>query len=481
MNYSEMLHDFLDSSLNSSGEETLFRALASDDELRFEMKYLLKLRDAVRDDDEAAVVPIASTNAIFSQLGYTAPAALVGAAGGAVGTQAGLWPLLKSAGGYLLAMLVGAVVTSGIFILNDDSADTRLATAGGPSAAAQTQNPAPPQVAETRTAPAVSTGTAGTIGEGNNMSVERSADRSAAAVVENGRKNPAQRLSGNVGANGSTEIVASNAKNGATDAAARQRGPNGNGTATDVTAAASRKEDAPQSPLNTEQPASATDRGTELLEATPQQSPLADPATIEENLSEPPAGESRSGTIASPTPFTFEEEKSDEWRRPTISLGVRAAALPFELKSATTALPEASQSVDNITASISYHAPFHRNLAFVFEGGKESYLLTFNEHRRDGRVLVHEAQPSVFWAGVGGRYSFAPQSAFNPFVQAVLGGSEAGMIGRTMAGLQWSLNDQIGLMGGLEYNVAAYRFQGETTISPKLGANFGITFNLFGN
>lgn len=470
MNYSEMLHDFLDSSLHSSGEDALFRALAVDDELRFEMKYLLKLRDAVRDDDEAAVVPIASTNAIFSQLGYTAPAALVGAAGGAVGTQAGLWPLLKSAGGYLLAMLVGAVVTSGIFILNDDSADNRLATAGGPTAAAQTQNPATPQVPEQETAPAVSAGTAGTIKEGNNISVERS----AAAVVPNSGKTTAQRLSGNVGANGSTAI-------GSAEAATRQRGPNGNGTAADVTAAASADDKTPQSPLSTEQPASATDRGAELLEATPQQSPLADPATIEEGLAEPPATESRSGTIASPTPFTFEEEKSDEWRWPTVSLGVRAAVLPFELKTATTALPEASQSVDNITAGISYHAPFHRNLAFMVEGGKESYLLTFNEHRRDGRVLVHEAQPSVFWAGIGARYSFAPQSAFNPFVQAVGGGSEAGMIGRSMIGLQWSLNDQIGMIGGLEYNIAAYRFQGETTLSPKLGANFGITFNLFGN
>ena len=53
MNYSEMINDFLDNSLPGSDEETLFHALATDDELRFELKYLLGLRDTVKNDQKA--------------------------------------------------------------------------------------------------------------------------------------------------------------------------------------------------------------------------------------------------------------------------------------------------------------------------------------------------------------------------------------------------------------------------------------------
>lgn len=466
MNYSEMLNDFLDSSLNGSEEETLFRALASDDELRFEMKYLLKLRDAVREDDEAAVVPIASTNAIFAQLGYTAPAAIVGAAGGVVGTQAGLWTVMKSAGGYLLAMLVGAVVTSGIFLMNEDSDDAGLATATKPTT---TLTQGVPGTSTQATPSNTANGAAVVQPQGNNGAVSSVNTDKLAAAVQSPQPIIRNRTLNSASADRKNESLLANAQRpSATDAEAT----------TQTSAAASSQSSS--NGVSTKAPATNNARANALAQGTPQEDPLVSATSIAKNASQP-VTESRSSDLDSPTPFTFEEEKPKEWRKATLSLGVRAAVLPFELKSATTALPESSQGIDNISASISYPLPIHRNLAFMVEAGKESYLLTFNERRSDGRIFQHEVMPSVFWAGVGARYSFAPQSAFNPFVQVVGGGSEAGMIGRSMLGLQWSLTDQIGMIGGLEYNIAAYRFQGETTTSPKLGLNYGITFNLFGN
>lgn len=448
MNYSEMLHDFLDSSLNGPGEETLFRALASDDELRFEMKYLLKLRDAVRDDDEARVVPVASTNAIFGQLGYTAPAAIVGAAGGIAGAQSGLWPLLKSAGGYLLAMLAGAFVTAGVFIATDD---TSASTPNGP-AIVRTQ-PARQTPGDVTTSPAQqSPANAGISTSNSDGTVAANAP-----AISGGRRTPNVAAPPTVATKKDIDAKTAVSSVSQTDATIKE----------DPNAVV------PARPHDDPPPVGGNNlvKSVGLMSATPHEDPLADPA----RATQEPTVEERSSELKLESPI-LEEKKPKVRRQETMSVGVRAAVLPFELKSPTTALPESTEGFDNITASLTY--TLHRNVSFLVEGGKESYLLTFNDRRSGAR---HEVMPSVFWAGMGARFSFAPGSQFNPFVQFVGGGSEAGMIGRSMLGLQWSVSDQFGMMGGLEYNLAAYRFQGETATSPKLGLNYGLMFNLFGN
>jgi hypothetical protein len=73
MNYSELLHDFVDGTTDANQEQSLFMALASHDELRTDLKQLLAIKSAVQNDSKAFVPPVESTLALFSTLGFAAP------------------------------------------------------------------------------------------------------------------------------------------------------------------------------------------------------------------------------------------------------------------------------------------------------------------------------------------------------------------------------------------------------------------------
>jgi len=106
MNNSELLLEFLDGDLSPDQEDALFSALASNSDLRREMKDHLAISSAVRGDMEAFSPPVESTRHIFSTLGFQAlvpspppPAVPVGN------------PFRH----YVLSGLVGAVVTAVLF------------------------------------------------------------------------------------------------------------------------------------------------------------------------------------------------------------------------------------------------------------------------------------------------------------------------------------------------------------------------------
>mgnify|MGYP007034011222 CR=1 FL=1 len=74
MNYSELLHDFLDGTLAGEHQESLFHALAQDIDLRAEMQQLLRIKRAVQSDTEAFMPPPEARDAIFARLGFGASA-----------------------------------------------------------------------------------------------------------------------------------------------------------------------------------------------------------------------------------------------------------------------------------------------------------------------------------------------------------------------------------------------------------------------
>lgn len=73
MNYEELVHEFLDGSLQSGQEEQLFLSLSASDELRSELKQQLAIRNAVRSDIKALTPRAESTLRIFRELGFSAP------------------------------------------------------------------------------------------------------------------------------------------------------------------------------------------------------------------------------------------------------------------------------------------------------------------------------------------------------------------------------------------------------------------------
>ncbi len=452
MNYSEMLHEFLDNSLSGSSEETIFRALAADEELRFEFKALLKMQDAVRDDAKARVVPLASTNAVFAQLGYTTPA-LVGAGGAVAATQTGLLPLLRSAGGYLLAALVGAVLTSSIFVFTSDDTQPRIAEkATGTTAVVQSPsaqnlpnlagtNPAEAKAAETvASAPAITNRTESVAVASTTLAATKKEPKAQPQVVV------PQTIGNPQDVSTTSEL-----------SVAQETDPAFN--------AASSEDSQPALRL-------------ESLQAAELEQP-AEPLFVEDKEISEEALESRSAKVG-PEP-KLDLGEAYRTRPVAFSATVHSRALSIAEKTPSESLPTSTEGMEDMSLNLMLPVPgIAKNFAFVGEVGQESYLLTFNEKKRDGRVFQYEVKPSVLWGAIGLRYTYGSEDRLSLFAQGLFGGSEAGTIIRGMVGTQFAITENFGLTLGVEANTAMYQFQGESYTSPKFGLKYGVTYNILG-
>ena len=75
---SEKLVLLLDGELSPTQEVPLFTDLASNDELRAEMRELISIKNIVRNDSEAFIPPFAATSAVFTSAGFSIPGLISG-------------------------------------------------------------------------------------------------------------------------------------------------------------------------------------------------------------------------------------------------------------------------------------------------------------------------------------------------------------------------------------------------------------------
>ena len=110
------------------------------------------------------------------------------------------------------------------------------------------------------------------------------------------------------------------------------------------------------------------------------------------------------------------------------------------------------------------------------EVGNESFPMTF-EGIRSGQLIRYEQQPISTWAGITYRHSFAPigNSAFTPFAQGLIGGSQFGPLGRLTGGILYSPAGPLSFMLGVEGTSMAYTFQDTWFTSSKLGLTYGMS------
>lgn len=456
MNYSEMLHDFVDSALPSGEEETLFHALAADEDLRFELKYLLTLRDTVRDDEEAGVVPLASTGALFSRLGYAIPAG-VGAIGGAAGSG-GLMALLKGWGGYGVAALLGALLTGGIFLATEASADRSPSSFASASASAD----------------------------------ERSARTTGSARPSNDitdATTTSSTLSSSSLPSSSTPIAATSPAGGARAISAK-------GTSVVRSTAVT--------PPRTTPAARADTRADDALRSPESRVTIADQSSLDliDEVTNADASASRAAVKLQTTPIRISEkwplempridsiigtdlQKPAEPADPRDVKGVQGtpsftfsvSSTPIELTSPMFATTDAGDDFE-WKAGINY--PLTSHFVAVGEGGEESYLLTFREQRPDGRVNLYEVTPTVLWGAIYLRWMpLGADAKVSPFIQGGLGGSEAGWMERGILGAEINVTDWLMMSGGLELSNVNYRYQDESYSSPRFGVSYGIRVNPF--
>lgn len=452
MDYSMMLNAYLEDDLPGSREETLFRALAEDEELRSEFKYMLKLRDAVREDDEAYAVPYASSSSVFSQLGYSTPAFVAGAAAGN--------SFFRTIATHASALVVGILLSSGFFLLTQQDEAT-----------------------------VASTEAAGANGASPNL---------AALEGTNGR--PA----------GGTSTKSATAAGAAGSAGVTPVGPNANGTAASVSAAIPERRVAQGIPNVTS--TSTSSSGAFLKQGVPRSgrtTPIVENAgtQVEHEVGDatremmepsetlgkvvpvmPSVVEDANELVTDPDTVVEVENRSNMRQAiaPEVEIGVPFLSNPqFGMRYAvtsesipaigTTSIP-ASETGGEWTASTGINV-YNSHWTFALEFGHAKYLQQFTAERGDGTRIAYEQLPGVMWGGIGLRYTLMPKATLTPYAQILGGGSEAGPIARGLVGINANLFGGVNVTAGLEASHLWYAFQDKTWTSQSYGAVLGFSYN----
>ncbi len=435
-----MLHNFLENDLSGNNEETLFHALARDEDLRFEMKYLLNLKAAVAEDDEAAVIPVATTSSLFSRLGYSIPAT-VAAAGTA--TRGGLF---DTWGKNILSGLLGVLLASTFFLVgnggNGDDGTSRLDEGV----------------------------LAGTAIEMRRDGESMARDLARLVVIEGAPQQQSSEI---------TSIPPVPRPKGTAPLARSQKRTESRNQVVTTTneledlAVASEKIDPPPSEkVDLVQPTRTADELFAMESTTDRRILTDDNDDATELLATLQMNEKR-------------DESNDMLKRSRergLALSARGSLVPFTLKESempqfASVLPQESGPTD-FAVGLELPLPNSPSLSAVVEAGRESYLLTFRDTRPNGTTTLHEAEPTVLWATLGLRWSPLQEWAIAPFGQVALGGSGSGIMERFMLGTTWRPGGPVELTGGLELSMTQYQFKGSWLNSPRLGLSYGVQWNL---
>jgi hypothetical protein len=129
----------------------------------------------------------------------------------------------------------------------------------------------------------------------------------------------------------------------------------------------------------------------------------------------------------------------------------------------------------NMGATLLYNVS--DELAFGLDVRNEHYYQQFHGTDLNNEEFLYKQFPNyLVWSGVG-KWKFLKFSSYDTFSQFMLGGTNTGMVGRLMLGVEYSPQPQFTFMLGVEGSVLGYNYQGTTYFSPKMGLNYGVAFN----
>jgi hypothetical protein len=421
--YNERIHQLLDGELDSPGEAVLFGELAENSDLRSEFMQLLAIRTAVQQDRAGLVPPIALTNSVFTGLGITAPlaGAAAGAAGGAVATSWLTKALLP-----LTAALAAAGLTYGLM-----SSEQRVAN--------------------------------------SEQRVANSEQRVA---------NSEQRVA-------SSEQRVANSEQRTASSEQRTASSEQRTASSEQRAASSEQRTASSENMELRRLRAEVSRLSEAL-ALAAMTEAEEPAQIQVQDVQVEPAEVPVSTTAIDLTHTITLARDTD---PRVLMPMKEAPIVPEYQDYPSFLVQfrglASSGLTQVSVAPQTSLMENANLAMMYqlspqhligvEVGNESFPMTF-EGMRSGQLIRYEQQPISTWAGITYRHSFAPigNSAFTPFAQGLLGGSQFGPLGRLTGGILYSPAGPLSFMLGVEGTSMAYTFQDQWFTSSKLGLTYGM-------
>lgn len=423
MDYSTLLLEFIDGTLEGPDELALFNALSSNEELRAEFKHLLAISSSVRNDITPFIPPTSSTQHIFSQLGFTPPlpapvaittstSALQAASTAASSTavvagaaKTAVWNIRRFLPAFTSAIL--ASMTTAAFFLWMNTGDSVPSNS----------------VAHAPRTPSLDRIVAHNMGTGAS---------GVASPVQSALPQEPREVVRYVYIPQPTAV-----------------------TSQETVAQASSKPDA---------------------EAEHNERPVVEPVVHAYALTPQFAVRDMSRPdIRSVDAMPESPLSNDSWSK------LPDAALTIELRdNVSTSFPNAtvdpssSSWWNNKSVTVLYSLSELQSVGVEF--GQEAFFQRFEARDASGRRFQYEQNPVLQWAGVAYRFSISEIGAFNPFGQVTLGGTRVGYLGKTMVGVNYTPNPSLRLTAGIEGSLLYYPVQGSMYRSGKLGFTYGIGF-----
>lgn len=472
---SEMLHLFADGELDHSHEGQLFSALASDGELRRELREIVTMRSALRNDAfrllPSEVVHASLFGAVDLELGLVKPPAY------------GLVHSVKQflASGFarvaipLATTAVGVVIGSGVF--SSDTAKNIAEQGGSPSAitagatAKTTTVTTTPPLANTTSGANQVPGSVRPITPGAATNDLRNADgahgslrEQLAAIAPSRAITSARSASRLPESRVRTSPRTSQSLQTRQNPTPLQSGTDGSNNSTAPRVAAV---------------VAATD-SSEISKAMDHASPTVStllPIASAELVPEPTATTRESLNPAESVDFS---SVNVDAIRPSLASVYRGFALQVRGFSGTSLPREsvptnATPMFDNGSMGLYYIVS--ANHRFGLEVGQESFSQSFHGEI-NGHPAHYEQNPHTLWYGASYRYQMDRIDfllGIAPTAQITLGGSSLGGVAREFIGIDIAPLEGISLIAGLDAGTLLYRSGGTWFSTQKLGFTYGAT------
>ena len=439
MEYSELIHDFVEGNLEKGQEDQLFMLLNSNEDLREQLRETMFIESAMKSDAAGIAPSAAATAGVFSKLGYnipqggTVPAPAPAPApkpgffdrlkGGFTGGSGGLGSMLMTSA--ITAVLTGIVI---FLLINPVIYEGDIA---GSSQTAAVENNVP--VSESTEQP--STAVKG--------------DKLAATSAPSGETGAAARNEMNTAAKQTTRtiIVRQNYNEYAAmnDKLDRILGAfskdDGGGRAKDIPA--------------------VSEIGT--------QSGTAPEFALVSN--------SNSGYDPAMQQLPIEPDYSapEVWENKGFGLNLEVSGGSYGNISDPKLMPAYKPDFSNM--SIAFYIPVSESFQFGAEFRNEFFYQDYFSTNPGGQRVNHYQHPNFNTLTFNARWKYLQWKSLSSFVQASLGGNVAGPVGRGMIGIEFSPVDSYSFFMGGEFSGLYYYHNNNTFLAPKYGLIYGISFN----
>lgn len=515
MSPSELTHVFLDGEvLEQRDEAVLFEALASDEELRLELRDLLAIRAAVQSDTDAFGPPAETTRRLFAGLGISGAESSAASVGGGMGAWLRrLWiPLLAAVAASIVTGLVlsrwNAPVTTTVVSVE------HTAPAVQPSAGAATTAPSRPAVADPRSTATVastarparaaeprvhtlrSPSTRVAIASNHTPSVAaitgrasrppfdedgatlesrlrthaRAADRTEASSPDAAVASP----SADKNARTSLPVAASPTINerGSTESFVRERPPVAPSSGQNAVRGTAPVNAAPSAAIAGDTSARSND--TRATASTPANAAPQTTANV------PRTAQDSNAAAVGRTPGSTGIIRSAELHGPASdALPKNYAGLIRGLALSSSPSPGVAAASSGLPTNVvaGLFRMFDEHNYVGIEIGQEVFGQEFDG--RSGDSAVHYQQnPVLMWGAAAYRAVTSPLSFLGgiaPFAQADMGATRVGPLARVLAGLSYSIGDRIDLMLGAEGAFLWYQYQTTWFRTTKVGVTYGVS------